>query len=184
MTIPDIIIRAEISQYLSVIAITKGGLNGSGIPSHLPSLIYQVRKNVAWMWLKNPSDPALIGMGNYLYAITGRFGLEASYRVNSGGTVAGVGADQGLRSPLIGVVGNGGPYDPVAGESTFQNGKLVGLGSTNNGQIQIVIGVTIQWNFGDNKSFEFDSVTGIIDLSYIPGNTFIAGSGIYVDCNQ
>ncbi len=184
MTIPDIIIRAEISQYLAVIAITKGGLKGSGIPSHLPSLLYQVRKNVTWMWLNNPSDSNLIGVGNYLYALTGRFGLQASYLINSGGTIAGVGADQGIRSPLIGVVGNGGAFDPVAGATTFKNGKLVGLGSANNGKIEIVIGVTIMWNFGDNKSFEFDSVTGTIDLSYIEGNTFIAGSGIYVDCNQ
>ncbi len=183
MTIPDIVTRAKISQYLAVNAITKGGLNGGGIPSYLPELILEVRKNVEWMYAKDPSDPALVGIGNYLYAITGKFGLQASYLVNTGGSIAGVGVGTGaFRAPLIGVVGRGTIDDPTTGLTDFQSNKLIGLGRTNNNEIQIVIGVTIQWNFGDNKSFDFNSTTGTIYLGN--GNTWIYGSGLYVDRNQ
>ncbi len=184
MTIPDKIVRAEISQYLAINAITKGGLNGGGIPAHLPSLIYQIRKSVEWMYAKNPSYISLLGLSDFLFAITGGFGLQASYLVNSGGSIAGVGIGVGgYRGPLIGIVGRGTIDDPIAGTTTFQSDKLIGLGSTNNGKIQIVIGVTIQWNFGDNKSFDYDPILGTINLSY-GGNTWIEGSGLYVDRNQ
>lgn len=183
MTIPDIIVRAKISQYLAVNAITKGGLNGGGIPSFLPLLIYEVRKNVEWMYAKNPSDSYLVGVANYLYALTGKFGLQASYLVNTGGSIAGVGTGTGaFRAPLIGVVGRGTADDPTTGLTYFQSDKLIGLGRTNNNEIQIVIGVTIQWNFGDNKSFDFNSSTGTIYLGN--GNVWIAASGLYVDRNQ
>ncbi len=90
MTIPQIIIRAKISQWIAVTAIHKGGVFGGGIPSHLPSLIYQVRKSVERIQDLDPTDDYLLGNANYLYALCGRFGLQASYYINAGGSVAGV----------------------------------------------------------------------------------------------
>jgi hypothetical protein len=87
----------------------------------------------------------------------------------------------GALPPLIGVVGDGGDDDPVAGESTFQNDKLIGLGATNSDRIQIVYAENIMSNFGDNSSFVFDNALGIIDIS---PQTFVTGSSLYVNRNQ
>lgn len=87
--------------------------------------------------------------------------------------------------PLIGVVDGGGADDPVSGQSIFQSNKLIGLGSTNNGQIQIFIDDVPQSNYGQNKSFEFNNVTGEIDLDYNnSGNTWITDSSLYINLNQ
>ncbi len=83
--------------------------------------------------------------------------------------------------PLIGVVDDGGMDDPVSGTSIFQNDKLIGLGDTNGGRIQIVIAEQIMSNFGDNSSFVLDNTIGELDIS---PNQFVAGSSFYVNRNQ
>lgn len=83
--------------------------------------------------------------------------------------------------PLIGTVGNGGADDPSPDQPIFQSNKLIGLGATNNGEIEIKIANTLLWNFGDNSSFTFNNVTGEIDQS---PNNFITGNGIYINLNQ
>lgn len=87
LSIPQIILRAEISQYLAVNAIQKGDLFGGGIPNHLPELLYQVRKSVARMYALEPSEDNLIANANYLYTLCGRFGIYASYLISSGGSI-------------------------------------------------------------------------------------------------
>jgi hypothetical protein len=86
--------------------------------------------------------------------------------------------------PLIGVVDGGGADDPVSGTSLFQNDKLIGLGSTNMGRIQIFIDDVSQSNFGQNLTFAFDNVSGEIDLDNGTGNEWVSGGGLYIDLNQ
>ena len=93
MTIPQITLRAEISEYLAVLSIKKSGLYGGGTPSHLPSLIYQVRKSVSRVYDLDPTNEYLIGNANYLFALCGGFGIRASYLINSGGSIASVSGD-------------------------------------------------------------------------------------------
>ena len=81
--------------------------------------------------------------------------------------------------PLIGVVGDGGLTDPVAGLTPFQNDSLIGLGATNAGRIQIVVDNNIQSNFGDVSSFTFNNITGTISDIF-----WVAGSSLYIDLNQ
>ena len=83
--------------------------------------------------------------------------------------------------PLIGIVGGGGSDDPVSDQPIFQSPKLVGLGSANDGKIKIEIDDVILSNFGVNSSFDFDNITGEIDLT---PNNFIEGSGLYINLNQ
>lgn len=91
----------------------------------------------------------------------------------------------GVVLPYIGVVDRGQAKDPVSGTSTFQNDDLIGLGVNNNGDMQIVLAEILRSNFGDNKSFEFDPVTGTINLDYNgSGEQFFPGSSLYVDRNQ
>lgn len=86
--------------------------------------------------------------------------------------------------PYIGVVDRGQvspTKDPVSGQSILQDNSLIGLGSTNNGNIQMVIAETLMSNYGDNASFTYDSATGTIDIS---PNVFITGNAVFVDRNQ
>lgn len=87
MTIPDIIIRAKISQYLSACSIRRDGLAGGGTPAYLPNLIKQVREDVEDIYNLDPTNDYLVGVANYLYALCGGFGLQASYLINSGRSV-------------------------------------------------------------------------------------------------
>jgi len=87
MTIPQILLRAEISQYLAQISIIKGGVYGGGTPAYLPSLIYQVRKSVNRVYTLDPTNSNLVKTANYLEAICGAFGVRASYLINSGGSI-------------------------------------------------------------------------------------------------
>src|ERR1700690_322532 len=65
--------------------------------------------------------------------------------------------------PYVGIV-DGGVNNPVSGISTFQSNSLIGLGSANNGNIQIVYAEILRSNFGDNASINYDPITGTIDL--------------------
>ena len=87
MTIPNIIIRAEISQYLALLAIKRGGAFGGGIPANLPLLLYEVRRNVSRMYDLDPTNDTIIKTSNYLYALCGAFGLQAQYLQSTGGSV-------------------------------------------------------------------------------------------------
>lgn len=83
--------------------------------------------------------------------------------------------------PLIGVAGNGGADDPVIGSSVFQSARLIGLGTTNNGRINIIINDGTMSNFGSNSQFSFDNTTGLIEFdSY----EFFDQDGLYIDLTQ
>lgn len=87
--------------------------------------------------------------------------------------------------PYIGVVDRGNPNDPVSGQSTFQNDSLKGLGASNDDEIQINYAEQIRSSFGVNKSFNYDSLTGTIDLNYnSSGEEFYPGSSLWIDRNQ
>ncbi len=87
--------------------------------------------------------------------------------------------------PLIGIVDGGGDDDPVSGISIFQSNKLKGLGSSNNGRINIIIDGGTQQNFGNNQTMDFDPDLGEIDLDFnSSGNTWQTGQSLYIDLNQ
>lgn len=87
--------------------------------------------------------------------------------------------------PYVGVVDRGQPNDPVSGVSTFTNALLVGLGANHNGEIQIVYGEQLKSNFGENQTFDFDPITGTINLDFNgSGETFNPQSTLWVDRNQ
>lgn len=88
MTIPQIITRARISEYLSATSIVKSGLWGGGTPNYLPNLIREVRITVQRMYALNPDETNLLKIANYLYALCGGFGITAAHISGSGGTVA------------------------------------------------------------------------------------------------
>lgn len=88
MTVAQQIQWAKTAQYLVVEDINNGVLFGNPLDVKLPLTIYNERKAVEWMYLLNPSEANLIGNGNYLYSLLGKYGLKAQYISGSGGSVS------------------------------------------------------------------------------------------------
>lgn len=87
--------------------------------------------------------------------------------------------------PYVGVVDRGLPTDPVSGTSQFQNNSLIGLGASNNNDIQIVYAEILRSSYGVNQSFIYYPTTGIIDLNYnSSGEQFFSGYTLQIDLNQ
>lgn len=88
-------------------------------------------------------------------------------------------------SPYVGVVDRGNATDPVSGTGIFTSTLLAGLGTTNNGDIQIVLGEVLRSNFGDNASFAYtDNGDGTGTITLNTPETFFPGSTLFVDRNQ
>jgi len=87
--------------------------------------------------------------------------------------------------PYVGVVDRGLPTDPVSGTSQFQNNSLIGLGASNNNDIQIVYAEILRSSYGANQSFIYYPTTGMIDLNYnSSGEQFFSGYTLQIDLNQ
>ncbi len=88
LDIPDILDIANISEYLCVCDIERGGLYGGGQDLQLPTKIYMVKKNVQWMYDIDPSDSTLRFTANYLYALCNKYVLKAQHTTGGGGSVS------------------------------------------------------------------------------------------------
>lgn len=88
-SVSEIISIAKISQYLAANAIRNGGLFGAGIDPLLPRKLYNIRKDVEWLYDLDSSDDTLISTANYLYALCAPFNGEASIiaTANAGGVI-------------------------------------------------------------------------------------------------
>jgi hypothetical protein len=86
--------------------------------------------------------------------------------------------------PLIGVVGEGGPTDPVPDATTFQHDSLIGLGNYSNGKVKIEVDDQTMASYGQNKTFDFNTVTGTISFTVASGYRWMAGSSLWINLNQ
>jgi hypothetical protein len=75
---------AKISQYLCQNDVDRSGLYSGGIDRAHPRKIYSVRKNVEWMYDLDTTDDTLPSTSNYLYALCGKYALQAFYILNNG----------------------------------------------------------------------------------------------------
>lgn len=77
LTTPQIISIAKISEYLSANEIGRGSLFGKKLDERHPRLLYTERKSLEWMYSNEPTDDSLLEVGNYVYALCGKYGLQA-----------------------------------------------------------------------------------------------------------
>lgn len=82
--------------------------------------------------------------------------------------------------PIAGSVGDAGL--PQVGDNTYTDIRLVGLGSSNNGNITFTMAGATLYNYGGTPSFELDNVEGTITLLY--DNTFQEFDAINIPLNQ
>lgn len=86
-TVPNTILYAKMSQYFSAIDIKKSGVFGGGMDLNLPRKLYMIRKNVEWLYDLDPTDDTLTKTANYLYALCGKYALQAAQVSISNGMV-------------------------------------------------------------------------------------------------
>jgi hypothetical protein len=147
---------AKICQYLSSYDVTLDtALNGGSLNNELPRQIYQTRKNVEWMYANNPSDSSLVLVGDYLYALCGRYISVAKTILGSQGGIPinpSLSVNAYAFSQLLLTV-DGGGTNPVAGTYVYQNASLI--------QAQLLYQLTIQGAiFYEGTNFTFEPLIG------------------------
>jgi hypothetical protein len=164
LPIPSIVSLAKIVQYISSYDVTLDtALNGGSLNSTLPREIYQTRKNVEWMYSQNPSDSNLVFVGDYLYALCGKYISKAKTILGSQGGIPinpSISTNTYAFSQLILTV-DGASGSPVAGTYVYQNAALIQAAML----YQITLNKTILY---DGQDFTFDAITGTITfVSYV-----------------
>ena len=164
LPLSTIINLSKICQYLSSYDVTLDtALNGGSLNNELPRQIYQTRKNVEWMYANNPNDSSLVLVGDYLYALCGRYISVAKTILGSQG---GIPINPSLsvnayvfRQILLNV--NGGTNEPVAGTYVYQNAALIQASQL----YQLTINGSVQY---EGTNFTFEPLIGKITfLTYV-----------------
>lgn len=164
LPIPSIISLSKICQYLSAYDVTLDtALNGGSLNNGLPRQIYQTRKNVEWMYSQDPTNSSLVFVGDYLYALCGRYISVAKTILGSQG---GIPINPSIstnayvfRQILLNVDGSSG--EPIAGTYVYQNADLIQAAQL----FQLTINGQIQY---EGTNFTFEPLIGKITfLNYV-----------------
>jgi hypothetical protein len=147
---------SKICQYLSAYDVTLDtALNGGTLNSSLPRQIYQTRKNVEWIYAQDPNDANLVFVGDYLYALCGRYISVAKTILGSQGGIPitpSISSNAYVFSQLLLTV-DGGGTNPVAGTYVYQNAALV--------QAQLLYQCSINGQiFYEGTNFTFEPLIG------------------------
>lgn len=88
-TIPDIITWAQISQPLAAIGeAKKKALNRGSFDTDLHTKLYVERKSLEWEYAQDPASDNLFQIGNWVWALSGIYGLQAQFEdTGSGATI-------------------------------------------------------------------------------------------------
>lgn len=97
-TIASIVSIYPVAQYLATIDIKKRGLYGGGVDLQLPEKIRNIGMSVERVYNDDPTDTTLTSTANYLYALMGKYGMQAQAVTGIAGSVAGIISN--VQSPL------------------------------------------------------------------------------------
>jgi len=175
LPITTILNLAAISQYLSAYDVTLDTkLNGGSLNSRLPRQIYQTRKNVEWMYAQDPNESTLVEVGNYLYALCGRYiSVAKTILGSSGGVIIPPSTSTNTYAFAEIQISVDSGY-PIVGTSVYQNNLMIGAKDI----YQITLDGQIFYN---GVGFAFNSITGTITmLNY----TFGSGTIGVITYNQ
>lgn len=95
-TVAEVVETYPIALYLSVIDINKQGLDGGGTDITLPKKIYSIGEAVRNRYNQDPTDTTLTATSNFLFAIMGKYWVQAQAIIGSGnvGSVATISNNQ------------------------------------------------------------------------------------------
>lgn len=153
---------AEISQYLAANATAKNMmLNGGDTVPSLSRKIYIVRKALAWKYAVDPTDESINDVALYLYAICGRFIIDAKRILGRGQSGQVINPSTGttvtIETPVIQfTVGDvGSPM--IAGDTVL---TLTGYEGVINPSVEVFLdGVELPYGVSDRVSYT---------VSYLP----------------
>lgn len=97
-TTASIVSIYPVAQYLATIDINKRGLYGGGVDLQLPEKIRNIGMSVERVYNDDPTDTTLTTTANYLYALMGKYGMQAQAVTGIAGSVAGIISN--VQSPL------------------------------------------------------------------------------------
>jgi len=97
-TTASIVSIYPVAQYLATIDINKRGLYGGGVDLQLPEKIRNIGMSVERIYNDDPTDTTLTSTANYLYALMGKYGMQAQAVTGIAGSVAGIISN--VQSPL------------------------------------------------------------------------------------
>lgn len=125
--ISEIIALSKICQYISSYdANIDTALNGDSLNSNLGREIYQTRRNVEWMYQNNSSDTNLVLVGDYLYALCGKYISSAEVILGYGGGGVIITPSNPISTIQFSVDG-GQPYAPTNGQTQYNNPTLANI---------------------------------------------------------
>jgi len=87
-----------VAQYLATIDVEKRGLYGGGVDLQLPQKIRNIGMSVKRIYDGDPTDSTLTPTANYLYALMGKYGMQAQAVSGISGSIAGIISN--VQSPL------------------------------------------------------------------------------------
>ena len=125
-----IIELAKICEYLSSYDILlDSGLYGGSLNKKLSQEIYETRKSLEWMYSQDTNDTNIVLVGDYLYALCGKYIAPAQIILgygSGGGTII-------TPSTPIGTiqftVDGSQPYAPTNGQTQYNNPTLAAVSS-------------------------------------------------------
>jgi len=124
LSIADILDIANISEFLAVCDIERGGLYGGGMDIELPRKIYIVKQNVQWLYDLDPDNTTLRFTANYLYALCNRYVLQAQNISGGGGSISPVNPSFGITFEYL-IEVNGGVPD-FTNATDYDDPRIIG----------------------------------------------------------
>lgn len=122
LPISTILELASICQYLA----EYDELLGDTLNENLSQEIYQCRKNLEWMYAKDPNDTNLVLVGDYLYALCGKYIPKAQIILGYGGGGVIVNPSNPI-STIQFTVGGSQSYAPENGDTQYNNPTLANI---------------------------------------------------------
>lgn len=151
LTIPQILNIAKISQYLAAqYEANKTFLKGGVLDMTLSRKIYMERRAIQYIYNLNVNDPFLRETANYLYALCGRFAIQAQNILNPVSTCI---------SPTITI-------QPIS--QSIMQGSAVTFSVT-------ATGTSLQYQWKKNGI----DITGAIGTTYMISNVQYSDGGVY-----
>ena len=123
-SIATIVSIYPVAQYLATIDIQKRGLYGGGADLQLPEKIRNIGLSVERVYNDNPTDTTLTSTANYLFALMGKYGVQAMRIPESTGYLAIVTPNSQLPVPYDFIVSTTSTI--VAGSSTLTLTAFIG----------------------------------------------------------
>lgn len=153
--------KLDIASACSIYAsneLGNGKVHGGLLDERLPSLLFAYGQGVQWLYDLDPTNADLDTLSNYLISLCKHQARAENEIVGGGGSIPSVSSNVSGNYYVIqtGVTGTAG--QPVAGESTFQDDRMIGATQLafiflNNAVLSILMG-----------DITFDSSSGTITL--------------------